>query len=230
MKDSNQLINNVEHEISHSKKASPTAAGPTNSEHGNPEQTRPSPQPVWIDTINQVFALLKISYHNQYYSAFREQSIEIQAKRLWLESLCYHFEPAIILRATKTVIAESEYLPTLHKMLRHCRNLSHDGLPEPRAAYVEACQAPSPKAGFTWSHPAVYFAGRESDWFFLGNTPEHIAYPVFARHYEDLCQRLLDGEKLPPIERPQLPQTIETPLSKQENKEKLKVLREQLDL
>ena len=153
-----------------------------------------------------------------------------QAKKLWLESLL-RFTPEAILQGARRAIETSEYLPTLNRMLRCCEGepAAH-GLPDAHSAYVEACRAPSPKADYRWSHPAVYYAGRESDWFFLASSPEKQAFAVFERHYRRLCEQVIGGEALPPPSHQALPQTVETPLSKAENRERLQALRRQLKL
>lgn len=173
--------------------------------------------------------MFKINYGNQYYAAFREQALEVQAKRLWFESL-QNFEPAAILAATKAIILESEYLPTLSKMVAQCERHSNAALPEPRAAYVEACQAPSPKAGYQWSHPAVYYAGLACDWFFLASTPESTALPIFKQHYRELCERVRNGEELKAPKLKELPSPQESVLTREENQQRLAALRAKLDL
>lgn len=183
-----------------------------------------------IDAINQVFALFRINYHNQYYSAFSQVELLNQAKRLWLNSLS-QFSPEAILRGAKKVIEESEYLPTLNRMIRACQgNLAEFGLPDAHSAYIEACQAPSPKAAYRWSHPAVYHAGSASDWFFLASSAEKDAFPVFERHYQRICARVMNGETLPAPNVPALPQEIVTPLSREENIKRMEALRKSLDL
>ena len=72
-----------------------------------------------IDTINQIFALFRINYHNQFYSAFTDTALLNQAKRLWLESLRY-YSTECLLKAARQVIEQSEYLPTLNKMIEAC--------------------------------------------------------------------------------------------------------------
>ena len=146
-----------------------------------------------IDTINQVFALFKLNYHNQFYKAFTQASDLNSTKRLWLESLS-HFPTDIMLRAAKSVMESSEYLPTLHTMLKHCEEQSLQSLPDVHSAYLEACRAPSPKSKYQWSHPAVYFAGRNSDWYFLQNNSESVAFPVFKHAYLELCREVRRGK------------------------------------
>lgn len=183
-----------------------------------------------IDALNEVFALFRINYHNQYYKAYNDDAVLSQIKKLWLESLV-QFEPRTILRGARKVIEESEYLPTLNRMIRACQGDPEAfGLPDARTAYIEACRAPSPKSAWHWSHAAVYHAGLASDWFFLANNSEKIAFPVFERHYQRLCEKVMNGVELPVPDAPALPETIERPLSREENQQRLDDLRKQLDL
>lgn len=228
MQDSNSLIHQVAQEIAASQNSSTTAAGQADSSQHQREQ--PAPSEGHIDAINQVFALFRINYHNQYYAAFKDNELLNQARRLWLNSLA-QFAPETILRGARKVIEESEYLPTLHRMIRACQgDPSKFGLVDAHQAYVEACRAPSPKAAFAWSHPAVYHAGCASDWYFLTTNAEKTAFPIFERHYLKLCERVMNGTELPAPNVPALPETIERPLSKEENAKRMEELRKQLDL
>ena len=117
-------------------------------------------------------------------------------KRLWLEALDA-YPTAVILGAAQHAIEHSDYLPTLNRMIEACRLcLSDLGLPSPYDAYREACLAPSPKTDVAWSHPAVYLAGRDSDWFFLANEPESKTWQVYREHYERWVSRAARGEPL----------------------------------
>lgn len=214
---------------------SPTAAGHSkknNSVRPSSEKSSNSKAPgtEHVDTINQVFTLFRVNFHNQYYAAFSDTQLLNQTKKLWLESLS-RFSPAAILQGAKRVIEQSEYLPTLHKMIQCCQGDPKQlGLPEVREAYVEACRAPTPKAENEWSHPAVYFAGRDTDWFFLATNPEYITYPLFKERYQMWCQKVLAGETIPSIDVKRLPEDSETPLTKTENQQRLQGLRSELDL
>lgn len=177
-----------------------------------------------------MFALFRVNYHNQFHAAFGNTELLNTAKKLWLESLA-RFSPDAILKGAKTAIETCEYLPTVHKMIQCCQGApgSH-GLPDVHTAYIEACQAPSPKAEYHWSHPAVYHAGREADWFFLANNPERDTFPIFKTCYESLCERVLAGEQLPAPEVLALPESTETPLSKEENAKRMAKLRAEMGL
>lgn len=183
-----------------------------------------------MDAINQVFALFRVNFHNQYYAAFSDTQLLNQTKKLWLESLS-RFSPQAILQGAKKVIEQSEYLPTLHLMIQFCQTDPQQlGLPDVHQAYVEACHAPNPKAEYRWSHPAVYYAGRDCDWYFLATNAEYVAYPIFKEHYQRWTQRVLNGETLAPIEVKRLSESSETPLSKEENQQRLQKLRSQMQI
>ncbi|MDO3387366.1 hypothetical protein QWI17_16110 [Gilvimarinus sp. SDUM040013] len=222
MSNSNHLLEQAQREIEALSKTSQTAAG----------QAEPAAKATdgHIDALNEVFALFRINYHNQYYKAYSDSTVLAQIKKLWLESLV-RFEPETIRRGAREVIETSDYLPTLHRMIAACQgSLSKHGLKEPHAAYIEACHAPSPKAAHRWSHPAVYYAGKASDWYFLASSSERAAYPVFAQHYKRLCEQVINGIRLPQPNAPALPENIETPLSREENQRRLEALRSELDL
>ncbi|MAN51053.1 MULTISPECIES: replication protein P [Marinimicrobium] len=223
MQDSKTLLDQAQRAIAASSRTSPTEAGPA-------EQQRRAATDGHIDALNEAFALFRINYHNQYYKAYSDTQVLNQIKKLWLDSLT-RFEPDTIRRGARKVIEESEFLPTLNRMMRACQgDPTEFGLPDAHSAYVEACRAPSPKAAQHWSHPAVYHAGLASDWFFLASSAEKVAFPVFERHYQRFCEQVMNGAELPLPQAPALPETTETPLSADENHQRLEALRRELDL
>lgn len=207
-----------------------TAASAISSPTGHGRSERARATESHIDAINQAFELFRLNYHNQYFAAFPDVQTLNMAKRLWLDALS-RFSPEVILQGARRVIEASDFLPTVHKMIVACEgdNQSH-GLPDVHAAYVEACNAASPKIEQRWSHPAVYLAGQAADWYFLSSQPEKAAYPVFAQHYKALCEQVRAGNTLHLPERKALPETLETPLSSAENRERLASLRKALDI
>ena len=228
MKDTKQLLNQLEREIGQSPKTSTTAAGRPEPSQDNPSKRVFSNQ--HIDAINQVFALFRINYHNQYHAAFGDSQTLTQAKKLWAEMLA-DLSPEHILRGAKKAIERSDYLPTIHRLLTYCQADPEElGLPDAHSAYLEACRAPNPKANHNWSHPAVYHAGRQSDWYFLANNPERDTFPEFKQHYLQLCQQVLSGDSLSSPDPVALDAPKQQPLSSQENADRLKLLREQFDL
>lgn len=180
--------------------------------------------------VNEVFTLFRINYHNQYYKAYSDTSVLNQIKKLWLESLL-RFKPETISRGARKVIEESEYLPTLNRMMTACQGVPQDfGLKDVHSAYIEACHAPSPKMEFNWSHSAVYHAGCASDWFFLASNSEKVTFPIFKQHYLRICAEVMNGDELLNPKIRALPQTIETPLSKEENLKRMNELRKELNI
>lgn len=201
------------------KKNSPTEVGPTDS--GQPNAAR-------IDVINQVFALFKRNYHNQFFKAYGSETDVNTTKRLWLEALV-RFDESTQLHAARRIIEHNEFLPSLATMIKACEASSDLGLPDAHSAYLEACRAPSPKAAHTWRHLAVYYAGRASDWYFLQSNSEHIAYPIFRQHYQEVCDRVRLGESLAPPELPKLSHDSQLPASKEKARAEFKKLRQLLD-
>lgn len=200
------------------------------SEVGGGKATEGAADEALVDAVNQVFALFRINYHNQFYSAFSDTQLLNQAKRLWLESL-RHRNPEQILRGARQIIEESDYLPTLHRMISACDSAgSTFGLPAPRDAYLEACNAPSPKAAQTWSHAAVYHAGRSTGWYELAHRAENVTWPLFRAHYQRLCRQVMAGNSLSVETPPALPEHGDEPVAKTERLRRLRALREELDL
>ena len=194
-------------------------------------QTKEAPKREhYIDAINQVFALFRLNYHAQFFKAFSTEAELTQIKKLWLGELA-RFTPETLLRAAKSILESSDFLPTLHTMIRHCESHSDTAkLPDPHSAYIEACRAPSPKARYRWSHPVVYHAGKACDWYFLQTSAESVAYPVFKRKYQDFCERVRAGEELA-LEPENVIEHKPAPApDKAANIEKLKALRAALDL
>ena len=172
-----------------------------------------------------MFALFRLNYHNQYYAAYPDQSQLKQIKKLWLEALA-ELPVEQILRGAKHAIEHSEYLPTLNRMLECCQSgLSEFGLPDAREAYLEACRAASPKSAQPWNPPAVSFAGRDSDGFFLANNEERMTWRVFRARYQRYVAAVLRGETLEVPAPEALEQHKATPLSHEAQLAELKKLR-----
>jgi hypothetical protein len=193
-----------------------------------------SPIPTGNDTkisieqktaINQIFELFRFNYHNQFLKAFPDLDTLIMAKQLW-GRLLTDYVPKVIMASAEQVVKNQKFLPNVHDIIEACQSLSsrYLGLPNPRSAYIEACRAPQPKVNYDWSHTAVYYAGKASDWYFLSTEAEQIAYPVFERNYAILVDRVCSGEVLS-IDVPQaLPEKSIRPLPVNEQKKHMKEL------
>jgi hypothetical protein len=223
MPDSRELVQQVAQKIAASKTTSPTPPGQTDKRISQDLAAHK-------EAINQIFTLFMLNYHNQFHAAYPKDTYLDQVKRLWLDALAdYPVEQ--LLRGAKCAIEQSEYLPTLNRMLECCQQgLAELGLPSPYDAFVEACRAPSPKSAQHWSHPAVYLAGRDSDWFFLANNTERTSWPVFKEHYDGYCARVLRGESLEVPTPAALEQIPSAPLSADEQLSRIRELRRQTGL
>jgi hypothetical protein len=222
MQDSGELAPRVEREIAASSTTSAIPPGQTDA--------RGRRDPALVEAINQVFALFRLNYHNQYYAAFSEAEQLRQIKKLWLDSLS-DFPPAQVLQGARLAIEASEYLPTLNRMRSCCEeSLPALGLPAPRSAYLEACDAGTPPETMHWSHACVYWAGRDCGWRFLATAPERDSWPRFSKAYQQRCASILGGDPLPPIPDPPVPQLGSKPLTGAAAIEKLHKLRNDNDI
>lgn len=215
--DSKQLLNRITQQLKPASKDSKTPAG----------NAEPQPSVAQKEAINQIFELFRFNYHNQFLKAFPDYDTLVMAKRLW-SRLLLDYSGEVIMRAAEKAVKDSTYLPTVHDVVRRCDRADVLGLPDAHAAYIEACRAPSPKHSFNWSHPAVYYAGRASDWYFLANSTERQAFPVFQRNYELLLQRLEQGESLELELAVALPEESAVPLSPEEQQRRLQELKNAL--
>jgi len=227
-----------------SSASSPTAAGRKTPAAGEPQPVtygRPAPrdngeqgrgifEPGLVDAINQVFSEFAFAYHNQFHKAYPDQASINIGKEYWLSCLA-EFSPQLITRAARKLVKSSEYLPTVAALVKVCESgLELFGLPAPRQAYLEACRATSPKNAWAWSHPAVYYAGRASDWFVLANEPESVALPIFEYNYRLICQRVMRGEEFAITPPPALSDRHGKTLTPAERKQRMRELRRKVGL
>lgn len=220
MKDQ-EILNRVTQQLLQVSNASPTPAG-------NQPQAASVEQK---EAINQVFELFRFNYANQFLKAFPDYDTLIMGKRLWANLLA-EYNPALILKAAEACVRSSSFLPSIHDIVQQCAKHKFQlfGLPEVHAAFIEACRAPSPKNAFAWAHPAVYFAGRASDWFFLASAPEEQTFPVYKRNYELISERVMKGEDLEVPLPKALPQDIARPLDKDAQLAHMRELRKKIRL
>lgn len=199
MEDSQELAARAERAIAASSRTSPTPPGQTDPAAREERSRR---DPALVEAINQVFALFRLNFNNQYYAAFRDEEQLRQIKKLWLDSL-REFPPAQILQGARSAIENSEFLPTLHRMRSCCEDsLQALGFPAPRQAYLEACDGGSPPEVRSWSHPLVYWAGRDCNWTFLASASEAQSWPRFSAAYQARCAAVLRGETVPVVPEP----------------------------
>ncbi len=143
-----------------------------------------------------VFARFMTIYGHKFKSVFdNENEIRI-AKREWALSLRDYTEQELV-AAVDRCKEEYVWMPTISEFLAVLKKGMDDlGLPSALKAYREACEYSDDPRNHDWSHPAVYFAGRESDWFRLRTEEKSRVFGDFEANYRRICQRVLAGEKL----------------------------------
>jgi hypothetical protein len=233
------LLDRTSKKLEKSSSASLIEAGPTKPRSGNQpieavaettDRYQSELAPDRVDAINQIFAEFEFAYHNQYHKAFANAESLAIAKKYWLSSL-ENYQPTQIVKAAKRVIRSQDYLPSIAAVVRACEEgFDLFGLPAPRAAYVEACSAPSPKRAQRWSHPAVYLAGQDTGWYTLANEVDAVAFTRFEYHYGELCRRVMNGEDLNLPVPEALPEKIERPLSASERRARIAKMKKELNL
>nr|WP_306671263.1 MULTISPECIES: replication protein P [unclassified Endozoicomonas] len=146
--------------------------------------------------INTLFTMLEAAFPLKFKKAFPTDASLVEAKKVWIQGLS-EFKPARIVRAGQKVLDTTKFFPDLSEIREHCK-LHHDemGLKKPLQAYYEACYAPEQSRDARWSHIAVYLAARETGWMTLRSEEQSVAFPIFERNYNILCNRVLDGEDL----------------------------------
>ncbi|HBX38101.1 MAG TPA: hypothetical protein DEG76_12745 [Pseudohongiella sp.] len=225
MQEINKLLSEIDTDSKPRSGASQTEAG-----QNEQRQQREPNTPDLIDAINQIFAEFELAYHNQYHKAYGDSDRLVLTKKYWLECLA-DLHPRQLVAAARQLVKTQDFLPTISAVRRACER-GHElfGLPSTRDAYIEACRAPAPKSACQWSHPAVYQAGKATDWFLLASEPEEKAFPVFSRYYQQLCDRVLRGEQLDAPVPPALSSNPDKPLSFAERERRLAALRNKLDV
>lgn len=144
--------------------------------------------------INMIFARFMTIYGHKFKSVFdSEDEIRI-AKREWALSLRDYSEPQLVM-AVNRCKEEFVWMPSIAEFLSVLKNCLYPAeAPTPLAAYEEACLHAEHPREHRWSHPVVYHAGRQTEWFRLRSEDKPDVYPDFERQYLVLCQRLADGE------------------------------------
>ena len=137
----------------------------------------------FIKAVDNLFLKLELSYHYQFYKVFVTDHRLTEAKNLLAESL-KKYPAESINAAIETFIQSNDYLPTLTEVLKACAgSMGAINIPTPQEAFIEAQKSSSPRQSFPWSHPIIYWAGREIGWELINsqNTPN--AFQVFSNTY-----------------------------------------------
>lgn len=147
--------------------------------------------------VNELFQSLQIAYP-AWTHTFKTQNELALAKKSWVKTfmecgICT--EEQIRLGMKRARADKSDFFPSAGKFVSWCKPTPEElGLPSESDAYREAALNSHNPIGHQWSHPAVYFAGKETGWFFLKSEPQRDTQPAFNRVYEDICKRVMRGD------------------------------------
>jgi hypothetical protein len=95
-----------------------------------------------------------------------------------------------------------------------CKVTAEDmGLASAKQAYIEACNKQMPWERQTWSSAAVYRAAVETGRFQLHTLTERECFPLFKANYEQMCDRVMNGENLDVPVRKMLAESVPNPTS-----------------
>ena len=166
---------------------------------GNQEQIQQEQAEAQQQTrvlVNMLFARFKAIYTHKFASAYANPDEVKLAKREWAIAIKGFKEPllAYAVERSKETYA---WPPTIAEFLQLiAKAYAAYGLTEPRAAYLEASQCRINPLEFSWSHPAVYHAAASTGWYSLKSDEETKTWPVFEKNYNQVVNRIIQGEAL----------------------------------
>lgn len=142
-----------------------------------------------------VFARFMTIYGHKFKSTFDSAEEIIVAKREWALSLSRYTEAELV-AAVNLCKEKFAWMPSIAEFISVLHEVSDNlGLPSVEEAYEEACMHAGNPRQHDWSHPVVYHAGRNSDWFRVRTEDKQDIFPTFDSHYRMLCQRFAAGER-----------------------------------
>ena len=149
----------------------------------------------FIKAIDNLFLKLELSYHYQFYKVFGTDHKLNEAKKLWAESL-KKYPAECIDAAVETVIQVNDYLPTLTEILKACSgSMGTINIPTPQEAFIEAQKSSSPRRSFPWTHPIIYWAGREVGWELINSQNNNNTFQAFSETYMRLVKVMKTGKE-----------------------------------
>ena len=160
------------------------------------QKTSISDRKGFIEAIDNLFLKMELSYHYQFYKVFGTDDRLREAKKIWAQSLKKYSTESID-DAIENVIQSNDYLPTLTEILKACAKTSEiKDIPSPQEAFIEAQKSSSPRKSYPWSHPVVYWAGREMGWDVLNNSQKNNdSFEIFTKIYRRMIGEMKNGKK-----------------------------------
>jgi len=148
----------------------------------------------FIEAIDNLFLKLELSYHYQFYKVFGNDHRLTEAKKIWAESL-KKYPAECINTAIETVIQSNDYLPTLTEVLKACSgSMGAINIPTPEEAFIEAQKSSPPRQKYPWTHPIIYWTGREVGWELINSPNNTSAFQAFTKIYMRLVKEMKAGK------------------------------------
>ena len=149
----------------------------------------------FIEAIDNLFLKLELSYHYQFYKVFGNDHRLTEAKKIWAESL-KKYPAECINTAVETVIQSNDYLPTLTEVLKACSgSVGAINIPTPEEAFIEAQKSSPPRQKYPWTHPIIYWTGREVGWELINSPNNKNTFHTFSKTYMRLINEMKRGRK-----------------------------------
>ena len=173
--------------------------------------------------IGRVFNRLK-AHVSAWKQTLTTPDIERMAKQEWFKSFIDHG-----IHSDEQIQGGFAYLrantvtwwPSSAQFIEWCQENGGLDLPPVKSAYYEFCRNLGNLDQAKWTHPIVRVAGREAGNYEMASLPESESLPLFERAYKVLRERMSNGEDIDyPIPKG-LPETVEIPLSRSENRSRL---------
>lgn len=146
--------------------------------------------------VNMLFARFKAIYTHKFASAYANPDEVKLAKREWAIAIKGFKEPllAYAVERSKETYA---WPPTIAEFLQLIsKAYGAYGLVDTRTAYLEASQCRINPLEFSWSHPAVYYAGAATGWYSLKSDEEAKTWPAFEKNYNEQVDKIVQGQVL----------------------------------
>jgi hypothetical protein len=148
------------------------------------------------ENINNVFARLKAIFP-AWRSAYPDDAALAEAKKIWVLGFIdagISSTEQVAAGMRKARLSGTDFFPSVGKFISWCRPQPEDiGLPPVASAYQEAAYHAGHPSRHTWSHGAVYEAGRRVGWYHLRNGD--ITGVRFQPVYADVCAEALAGAR-----------------------------------
>jgi hypothetical protein len=68
-------------------------------------------------------------------------------------------------------------------------------IPTPQEAFIEAQKSSSPRQNFPWTHPIIYWTGREIGWDLINSQNNNNAFQAFSKTYMRLVREMKAGKE-----------------------------------